>query len=210
MPDLWESGKKCFHPYYHCILACRIVGTSPLQSRLPLYCTNDLFLLLMFLFGKVDDHPEVLDVAAVEAALSFCEEIEDPQSLTSPWEHPLQREHPIQQEHDKQSQMPQMTVTIKQERPDCEELEAKGIRDLMSLGDLGADIKTEPAEQGQVRLGSEEAAVLAARTSEASELRGHISEDEETTVVGLTGSDMDVESTKDDMDRGSVKAEVNR
>uniref|UniRef100_A0A670Z702 Bromodomain containing 8 n=1 Tax=Pseudonaja textilis TaxID=8673 RepID=A0A670Z702_PSETE len=164
--------------------------------------------IIAIIEDKVDDHPEVLDVAAVEAALSFCEEIEDPQSLTSPWEHPLQREHPIQQEHEKQSQMPQMTVTIKQERPDSEELEANGIRDLMSLGDLGADIKTEPAEQGQVRLGSEEAAVLAARTSEASELRGHISEDEETTVVGLTGSDMDVESTKDDMDRGSVKAET--
>ncbi|XP_032065058.1 bromodomain-containing protein 8 isoform X3 [Thamnophis elegans] len=164
--------------------------------------------IIAIIEDKVDDHPEVLDVAAVEAALSFCEEIEDPQSLTSPWEHPLQREHPIQQEHEKQSQMPQMTVTIKQERPDCEELEAKGIRDLMSLGDLGADIKTEPAEQGQVRLGSEEAAVLAARTSEASELRGHISEDEETTMVGLTGSDMDAESTKDDMDHGSVKAEL--
>ncbi|XP_029141510.1 bromodomain-containing protein 8 [Protobothrops mucrosquamatus] len=164
--------------------------------------------IIAIIEDKVDDHPEVLDVAAVEAALSFCEEIEDPQSLTSPWEHPLQREHPIQQEHDKQSQIPQMTVTIKQERPDCEELEAKGIRDLMSLGDLGADIKTEPAEQGQVRLGSEEAAVLAARTSEASELRGHSSEDEETTVVGLTGSDMDIESTKDDMDHGTVKAEL--
>ncbi|XP_032065057.1 bromodomain-containing protein 8 isoform X2 [Thamnophis elegans] len=106
--------------------------------------------IIAIIEDKVDDHPEVLDVAAVEAALSFCEEIEDPQSLTSPWEHPLQREHPIQQEHEKQSQMPQMTVTIKQERPDCEELEAKGIRDLMSLGDLGADIKTEPAEQGQL------------------------------------------------------------
>ncbi|XP_039190033.1 bromodomain-containing protein 8 isoform X2 [Crotalus tigris] len=164
--------------------------------------------IIAIIEDKVDDHPEVLDVAAVEAALSFCEEIEDPQSLTSPWEHPLQREHPIQQEHDKQSQIPQMTVTIKQERPDCEELEAKGIRDLMSLGDLGADIKTEPAEQGQVRLGSEEAAALAARTSEASELRGQISEDEETTVVGLTGSDMDIESTKDDMDHGTVKAEL--
>ncbi|XP_063148117.1 bromodomain-containing protein 8-like isoform X3 [Candoia aspera] len=164
--------------------------------------------IIAIIEDKVDDHPEVLDVAAVEAALSFCEEIEDPQSLTSPWEHPLQREHPIQQEHEKQSQMPQMTVTIKQERPDCEELEAKGIRDLMSLGDLGTDIKTEPAEQGQVRLGSEEAVVLAARASEASELRGHISEDEETTVVGLTGSDMDMESAKDDMDRGTIKAEL--
>ncbi|XP_007420393.1 bromodomain-containing protein 8 isoform X4 [Python bivittatus] len=164
--------------------------------------------IIAIIEDKVDDHPEVLDVAAVEAALSFCEEIEDPQSLTSPWEHPLQREHPIQQDHEKQSQLPQMTVTIKQERPDCEELEAKGIRDLMSLGDLGTDIKSEPAEQGQVRLGSEEADVLAARTSEASELRGHISEDEEAAVVGLTGSDMDMESTKDEMDRGTVKPEL--
>uniref|UniRef100_A0A8C7E4R2 Bromodomain containing 8 n=1 Tax=Naja naja TaxID=35670 RepID=A0A8C7E4R2_NAJNA len=183
-------------------IAVSYTGEEPSYTGEELDFVGDIIAIIE---DKVDDHPEVLDVAAVEAALSFCEEIEDPQSLTSPWEHPLQRELPIQQEHEKQSQMPQMTVTIKQERPDCEELEAKGIRDLMSLGDLGADIKTEPAEQGQVRLGSEEAAVLAARTSEASELKGHISEDEETTVVGLTGSDMDVESTKDDMDRGSVK-----
>uniref|UniRef100_A0A8C6Y397 Bromodomain containing 8 n=1 Tax=Naja naja TaxID=35670 RepID=A0A8C6Y397_NAJNA len=187
-------------------IAVSYTGEEPSYTGEELDFVGDIIAIIE---DKVDDHPEVLDVAAVEAALSFCEEIEDPQSLTSPWEHPLQRELPIQQEHEKQSQMPQMTVTIKQERPDCEELEAKGIRDLMSLGDLGADIKTEPAEQGQVRLGSEEAAVLAARTSEASELKGHISEDEETTVVGLTGSDMDVESTKDDMDRGSVKETFN-
>lgn len=42
--------------------------------------------------GQVDDHPEVLDVAAVEAALSFCEENDDPQSLPGPWEHSIQQE----------------------------------------------------------------------------------------------------------------------
>ncbi|XP_018111571.1 bromodomain-containing protein 8 isoform X4 [Xenopus laevis] len=37
-----------------------------------------------------DDHPEVLDVAAVEAALSFCEENDDPQALQGPWDQPVQ------------------------------------------------------------------------------------------------------------------------
>lgn len=156
---------------------------------------------------KVDDHPEVLDVAAVEAALSFCEEIEDPQSLTSPWEHPLQREHPIQQEHDKQHPM---SVTVKQERPDCEESEAKGIRDLMNMGDLGAEIKNEPAEQGQGHLGSEETSALAARANEAPELRGQLSEDEETAGPGLEHSEMERESSKDEMGQVEVKTEVRR
>uniref|UniRef100_A0A670HQP8 Bromodomain containing 8 n=1 Tax=Podarcis muralis TaxID=64176 RepID=A0A670HQP8_PODMU len=143
--------------------------------------------IIAIIEDKVDDHSEVLDVAAVEA---FCDEIEDPQSLTDPWEHPLQREHPIQQEHEKQSQIPPMAVTVKQERPDCEESEAKGIRDLMSIGDLGTEIKTEPSEQGQIHLSPEEASALATRTSEAPE-------DEETRVAGLEGSEMEMESSKE-------------
>lgn len=157
-------------------------------------------MLPVSLLVKVDDHSEVLDVAAVEA---FCDEIEDPQSLTDPWEHPLQREHPIQQEHEKQSQIPPMAVTVKQERPDCEESEAKGIRDLMSIGDLGTEIKTEPSEQGQIHLSPEEASALATRTSEAPE-------DEETRVAGLEGSEMEMESSKVEMDHGTVKTEVNQ
>nr|XP_008103199.2 PREDICTED: bromodomain-containing protein 8 isoform X5 [Anolis carolinensis] len=164
--------------------------------------------IIAIIEDKVDDHPEVLDVAAVEAALSFCEEIEDPQSLTGPWEHPLQREHPLQAEHEKQSQIPPMPVTVKQERSDCEEPEAKGIRDLMNMGDLGAEIKSEPPEQGQIHLGSEEASALAARTSEATELRGQISEDEDAAVVGLEGSELEMESSKDEMDHGTVKTEL--
>ncbi|XP_078241668.1 bromodomain-containing protein 8 isoform X10 [Pogona vitticeps] len=161
--------------------------------------------IIAIIEDKVDDHPEVLDVAAVEAALSFCEEIEDPQSLTGPWEHPLQREHPIQQEHEKQNQM---SVTVKQERPDCEESEAKGIRDLMNIGDLGSEVKNEPAEQGQSHLGSEETSALTTRANEASELRGQISEDEETTVPGLESSEMEMESSKDEMDHDAVKMEL--
>nr|XP_028574368.1 bromodomain-containing protein 8 isoform X5 [Podarcis muralis] len=154
--------------------------------------------IIAIIEDKVDDHSEVLDVAAVEA---FCDEIEDPQSLTDPWEHPLQREHPIQQEHEKQSQIPPMAVTVKQERPDCEESEAKGIRDLMSIGDLGTEIKTEPSEQGQIHLSPEEASALATRTSEAPE-------DEETRVAGLEGSEMEMESSKVEMDHGTVKTEL--
>uniref|UniRef100_A0A6J0TE23 Bromodomain-containing protein 8 isoform X4 n=1 Tax=Pogona vitticeps TaxID=103695 RepID=A0A6J0TE23_9SAUR len=155
--------------------------------------------IIAIIEDKVDDHPEVLDVAAVEAALSFCEEIEDPQSLTGPWEHPLQREH------EKQNQM---SVTVKQERPDCEESEAKGIRDLMNIGDLGSEVKNEPAEQGQSHLGSEETSALTTRANEPSELRGQISEDEETTVPGLESSEMEMESSKDEMDHDAVKMEL--
>ncbi|XP_060621668.2 bromodomain-containing protein 8 isoform X3 [Anolis sagrei] len=164
--------------------------------------------IIAIIEDKVDDHPEVLDVAAVEAALSFCEEIEDPQSLTGPWEHPLQREHPLQAEREKQSQIPPMPVTVKQERSDCEEPEAKSIRDLMNMGDLGAEIKNEPPEQGQIHLGSEETSAVGARASEATELRGQISEDEEGAVAGLEGSELEMESSKDEMDHGTVKTEL--
>ncbi|XP_060096117.1 bromodomain-containing protein 8 isoform X10 [Heteronotia binoei] len=160
--------------------------------------------IIAIIEDKVDDHPEVLDVAAVEAALSFCEEIEDPQSLTSPWEHPIQREHPIQQEHEKQNQIPQMTVTIKQERADCDESEAKGIRDLMSIVDLGTEIKTEPAEQEQIHLGPEEMT----RTNEAPELRGHISENEQAGIAGVPSSEMEMESTKEEVHHSTVKTEL--
>nr|XP_056712271.1 bromodomain-containing protein 8 isoform X2 [Euleptes europaea] len=160
--------------------------------------------IIAIIEDKVDDHPEVLDVAAVEAALSFCEEIEDPQSLTSPWEHPIQREHPIQQEHEKQNQIPQMAVTIKQERADCEESEAKGIRELMSIGDLGTEIKTEPAEQEQIHLGSEEVT----GTNETPELRGHVSEEQQAAVAGVQSSKMEVESTKEEVQHSTVKTEL--
>uniref|UniRef100_A0ACB8EIK7 Bromodomain-containing protein 8 n=1 Tax=Sphaerodactylus townsendi TaxID=933632 RepID=A0ACB8EIK7_9SAUR len=160
--------------------------------------------IIAIIEDKVDDHPEVLDVAAVEAALSFCEEIEDPQSLTSPWEHPIQREHPIQQEHEKQNQIPQMAMTIKQERADCEESEAKGIRDLISIGDLGTEIKTEPAEQEQIHLGSEEVT----RTNEAPDLRGRVSEERQAAVAGVQSSEMEVESSKEEVQHATVKSEL--
>ncbi|XP_059569008.1 bromodomain-containing protein 8 isoform X1 [Alligator mississippiensis] len=149
--------------------------------------------IIAIIEDKVDDHPEVLDVAAVEAALSFCEETDDPQALTGPWEHP------IQQEHEKQTQMPQVAVTVKQERLDCEEAETKGIRDLMSLGELGPEIKTEPAEQEQSQLDPEEATVAVSRTVEMPELRSRETDEEQrAAAAGGENSETETELAKGD------------
>ncbi|XP_063133299.1 bromodomain-containing protein 8 isoform X10 [Rattus norvegicus] len=96
--------------------------------------------IIAIIEDKVDDHPEVLDVAAVEAALSFCEENDDPQSLPGPWEHP------IQQERDKPVPLPAPEMTVKQERLDFEESETKGIHELVDIRDSGVEIKVEPTE----------------------------------------------------------------
>uniref|UniRef100_A0A8D0GH03 Bromodomain containing 8 n=1 Tax=Sphenodon punctatus TaxID=8508 RepID=A0A8D0GH03_SPHPU len=157
--------------------------------------------IIAIIEDKVDDHHEGLDVAAVEAAWSFCEENEDPQTLTSPWEHPIQREH------EKQAQIPQVTVTVKQERPDYEEPEAKGVRDLMNIWDLGTEIKSEPAEQEQGQLGTEEAIVPATRTTEVSEFRSRDPE-EEKRASGGDSSEMKMESAKgEEAAHSTVKTE---
>uniref|UniRef100_A0A8C8VP05 Bromodomain-containing protein 8 n=1 Tax=Pelusios castaneus TaxID=367368 RepID=A0A8C8VP05_9SAUR len=129
--------------------------------------------IIAIIEDKVDDHPEVLDVAAVEAALSFCEETDDPQALTGPWEHP------IQQDHEKQAQIAQVAVTVKQERRDCDEPEAKEIQDLMSIGELGSEIKTESIELEQDQLDSEEAMTVAGQIAETPELRSRDSEEQQ-------------------------------
>ncbi|XP_072486472.1 bromodomain-containing protein 8 isoform X18 [Notamacropus eugenii] len=96
--------------------------------------------IIAIIEDKVDDHPEVLDVAAVEAALSFCEENDDPQSLPGPWEHSLQPEQ------EKSIPPPPADMTVKQERLDFEEPETKGIRDLVDIVEPSAEIKVETAE----------------------------------------------------------------
>ncbi|XP_043838298.1 bromodomain-containing protein 8 isoform X3 [Dromiciops gliroides] len=102
--------------------------------------------IIAIIEDKVDDHPEVLDVAAVEAALSFCEENDDPQSLPGPWEHSLQREHSLQPEQEKPIPPPPADMTVKQERLDFEEPETKGIRDLVDIVEPSVEVKDEPAE----------------------------------------------------------------
>ncbi|XP_038626804.1 bromodomain-containing protein 8 isoform X2 [Tachyglossus aculeatus] len=103
--------------------------------------------IIAIIEDKVDDHPEVLDVAAVEAALSFCEENDDPQSLSGPWEHSIQPERPVPPGDG--------PLTIKQERLDSEEPEGKAGR---APPAPGLQIKAEPAEPAQDRLGPDGAA----------------------------------------------------
>ncbi|XP_068554674.1 H/ACA ribonucleoprotein complex subunit 2 isoform X4 [Anas acuta] len=161
--------------------------------------------IIAIIEDKVDDNPEVLDAAVVEAALSsFCEDTDDPQALPGPWEHP------IRQEHEKQAQIPQVSVTVKQERLECEEPEAKGIRELMGIGELGSEIKTEPAEQEQNQLGAEETIPTTARVTEAPELRSQeIEEDQRAAVAAGESAEIEIESTKgEDTMHGTVKTET--
>ncbi|KAM6251377.1 bromodomain-containing protein 8 isoform 2-T2 [Porphyrio hochstetteri] len=161
--------------------------------------------IIAIIEDKVDDHPEVLDAAVVEAALSsFCEDTDDPQTLPGPWEHS------IRQEHEKQAQIPQVSVTVKQERLECEEAEAKGIRDLMGIGELGSEIKTEPVEQEQNQLGPEETIPTTARVTETPELRSQeIEEDQRAAVAAGETSEIEIESAKgEDVVHNTVKAET--
>ncbi|XP_074958569.1 bromodomain-containing protein 8 isoform X2 [Phalacrocorax aristotelis] len=161
--------------------------------------------IIAIIEDKVDDHPEVLDAAVVEAALSsFCEDTDDPQTLPGPWEHS------IRQEHEKQAQIPQVSVTVKQERLECEEPEAKGIRDLMGIGELGSEIKTEPAEQEQNQLGPEETIPATARVTETPERRSQeIEEDQRAAVAAGETSEIEIESAKgEDTVHNTVKTET--
>ncbi|KAM7042543.1 bromodomain-containing protein 8 isoform 1-T1 [Acridotheres tristis] len=161
--------------------------------------------IIAIIEDKVDDHPEVLDAAVVEAALSsFCEDTDDPQTLPGPWEHS------IRQEHEKQAQMPQVSVTVKQERLECEEPEAKGIRDLMGISELGSEIKTELAEQDQSQLGPEETIPATARVTEAPELRNQeIEEDQRAAVTSGESSEIKIESSQgEDAVLNPVKTET--
>ncbi|XP_053935702.1 bromodomain-containing protein 8 isoform X3 [Cuculus canorus] len=161
--------------------------------------------IIAIIEDKVDDHPEVLDAAVVEAALSsFCEDTDDPQTLPGPWEHS------IRQEHEKQAQIPQMSVTVKQEGLECEEPEAKGIRDLIGIGELGSEIKTEPAEQEQNQLGPEETMPATTRVTETPEMRSQdIEEDQRAAVAAGETSEIEIELAKgEDTVHNTVKTET--
>uniref|UniRef100_A0A8C3JCX2 Bromodomain-containing protein 8 n=1 Tax=Calidris pygmaea TaxID=425635 RepID=A0A8C3JCX2_9CHAR len=161
--------------------------------------------IIAIIEDKVDDHPEVLDAAVVEAALSsFCEDTDDPQTLPGPWEHS------IHQEHEKQAQIPQVSVTVKQERLECEEPEAKGIQDLMGIGELGSEIKTEPPEQEQNQLGPEETIPTTVRVTETPELRNQeVEEDQRASVAAVETSEIEIESAKgEDAVHNTVKTET--
>ncbi|XP_019595886.1 bromodomain-containing protein 8 isoform X5 [Rhinolophus sinicus] len=149
--------------------------------------------IIAIIEDKVDDHPEVLDVAAVEAALSFCEENDDPQSLPGPWEHP------IQQERDKQVALPAPELTVKQERLDFEESENKGIHELVDIREPSVEIKMEPAEPEQGISGAEIVAGVVPGTSmEPPELRSQDLDEEPRSSVNGEIAEAEVSSGKGD------------
>ncbi|XP_032281153.1 bromodomain-containing protein 8 isoform X3 [Phoca vitulina] len=149
--------------------------------------------IIAIIEDKVDDHPEVLDVAAVEAALSFCEENDDPQSLPGPWEHP------IQQERDKPVSLPAPEMTVKQERLDFEETENKGIHELVDIREPSVEIKMEPAEPEQGISGPEiVAGVVPATSMEPPELRSQDLEEEPRSIATGEIAEADVSSGKGD------------
>ncbi|XP_034870104.1 bromodomain-containing protein 8 isoform X2 [Mirounga leonina] len=149
--------------------------------------------IIAIIEDKVDDHPEVLDVAAVEAALSFCEENDDPQSLPGPWEHP------IQQERDKPVSHPAPEMTVKQERLDFEETENKGIHELVDIREPSVEIKMEPAEPEQGISGPEIVAGVGPATSmEPPELRSQDLDEEPRSIATGEIAEADVSSGKGD------------
>lgn len=160
--------------------------------------------IIAIIEDKVDDHPEVLDVAAVEAALSFCEENDDPQSLPGPWEHP------IQQERDKPVPLPAPEMTVKQERLDFEETENKGIHELVDLRESGVDIKMEPAEPEPGISGAEiVAGVVSATSMEPPELRSQdLDEEPRSTATGEIPEADGSNGKGDEMPLATVKTEA--
>ncbi|XP_015339915.1 bromodomain-containing protein 8 isoform X6 [Marmota marmota marmota] len=160
--------------------------------------------IIAIIEDKVDDHPEVLDVAAVEAALSFCEENDDPQSLPGPWEHP------IQQERDKPVPLPAPEMTVKQERLDFEETENKGIHELVDLRESGVDIKMEPAEPEPGISGAEiVAGVVSATSMEPPELRSQdLDEEPRSTAIGEIPEADGSNGKGDEMPLATVKTEA--
>ncbi|EGW06696.1 Bromodomain-containing protein 8 [Cricetulus griseus] len=159
--------------------------------------------IIAIIEDKVDDHPEVLDVAAVEAALSFCEENDDPQSLPGPWEHP------IQQERDKPVPLPAPEMTVKQERLDFEEAENKGIHELVDIRESGVEIKVEPAEPEPGMSGSEIVAGAGPVSSmEPPELRSQDLDEEPRSCAAGEICETDGSNGKgDEMPLSSVKTE---
>ncbi|XP_069620446.1 bromodomain-containing protein 8 isoform X6 [Ranitomeya imitator] len=97
--------------------------------------------IIAIIEDKVDDHPEVLDVAAVEAALSFCEENDDPQALGGPWDQAVQ-EHTVKQET-----LPKALIPG-----------SKDTDTIMNIMEL-TDIKAEPSEPEMELAQSEGASV---------------------------------------------------
>ncbi|XP_053573006.1 bromodomain-containing protein 8 isoform X4 [Bombina bombina] len=104
--------------------------------------------IIAIIEDKVDDHPEVLDVAAVEAALSFCEENDDPQALGGPWDQAVQ-EHTAKQDTLGQSGLGPPLIPVPKEP-----------ENIMNIMELTSEIKTEPPDPDIEPTQEEEHSVL--------------------------------------------------
>uniref|UniRef100_H3BCD6 Bromodomain-containing protein 8 n=1 Tax=Latimeria chalumnae TaxID=7897 RepID=H3BCD6_LATCH len=104
---------------------------------------------------KVDDHSEVLDAAAVEAALSLCEEAVDSHTLTDPWDPQLKPEE------EKQEQ----TKQTERERSENKESNTEELKEEMTI--KNTERKHECTEQEQIKLAAEETAVTSSKPSDS-------------------------------------------
>ncbi|XP_033878520.3 bromodomain-containing protein 8-like isoform X1 [Acipenser ruthenus] len=82
-----------------------LVAVSYMGDELDLETVGDIIAIIE---EKVDDNSEALDAAAVEAALSLCEEAADSQALSGPWEQPFKPEQD-------RLQLPESTATPPQD-----------------------------------------------------------------------------------------------
>uniref|UniRef100_A0A8C4SZY0 Uncharacterized protein n=1 Tax=Erpetoichthys calabaricus TaxID=27687 RepID=A0A8C4SZY0_ERPCA len=69
-----------------------LVSVPYMGDELDLDTVGDIIAIIE---EKVDDNSEALDAAAVEAALSLCEDATDAHALTDPWEQSFKTEHNV-------------------------------------------------------------------------------------------------------------------
>ncbi|XP_041122512.1 bromodomain-containing protein 8-like isoform X5 [Polyodon spathula] len=104
-----------------------LVAVSYMGDELDLETVGDIIAIIE---EKVDDNSEALDAAAVEAALSLCEEAADSQALSGPWEQPFRPEQD-------RPQLPESTATPPQ---DC-------VKNSKTPGTESVEIKKEMIEE---------------------------------------------------------------
>ncbi|XP_066573210.1 bromodomain-containing protein 8 isoform X2 [Amia ocellicauda] len=107
-----------------------LVAVSYIGDELDLETVGDIIAIIE---EKVDDNAEALDAAAVEAALSLCEEATDPHSLSGPWE-PTSFKPPDTATAPPPGPPVHCSLEVKQEQP---EEEQAGAREGAAARELG-------------------------------------------------------------------------
>uniref|UniRef100_H3BCD5 Bromodomain-containing protein 8 n=1 Tax=Latimeria chalumnae TaxID=7897 RepID=H3BCD5_LATCH len=135
------------------------IAVSYTGAELDLETVGDIIAIIE---DKVDDHSEVLDAAAVEAALSLCEEAVDSHTLTDPWDPQLKPEE------EKQEQTKQTEREIKEENQEGSENKESNTEELKEEMTIkNTERKHECTEQEQIKLAAEETAVTSSKPSDS-------------------------------------------